>query len=832
MNSDLQQAPYKVINVMNVIKQESALWHTLKRKYFGANDVASLLGHGFNSPDAVVQSKITETPLSIPLEAVARVNRGKRYEEFVRTLCAQRAKTTIEQTGLRHHPQFKWLTASPDGFMADRQCLVELKVRGTLSTKVPDKYWIQMQVQMAVWGVHRCLYCENVVEEYTSKEELDASLQDNPGFGTGVVDGTYCKLVAFREQRVYFSQAFFDRIVPDLTAHWDRIIDARRVQSKREHAVDSVAHLSKRPTLKQNRVIISPQALFNYYRSNELVDWLDLYGPQERRTLPVPPPSRSTKQIWEQTAGFKRTVFDYVKTHFAYLEGFVYDVDTYGALIRELDSDGIVQDRRGYLAVTPESVRNTKEAMARQHPVILHPCFKETVPELGCVQTSCDMLVLNKHLTDIFGSAVDHDELSDLVSVPECYTPVTVRFGTVPLRSDGKWVSGSAGMRPTVLNLVLAQRALSSAQGQSTVNSLGLIVAYKYVWTCRKVRHSEGHAFRRVAHVDTDEPQYQEALEGGVRWLHRVRTDEYAALDPSQLSTLKAHPNLFPNMTVDRPFCWQAYKLELAESIQELTLRMTVSKREKLFQRGIFCLHELNATLPPPPLTTNSAEGFVAPPVAAVEFFLDFENAGGSLADTFASFPEANDAQYAVITGLLTCDGSNEPVYQPYYMGYLDAHEERRVLTRVVREMKERVPSGSIAPVYHWGAHERTQFNRVFGNDRYLEQHGLQLVDLCALLRNAGIRFSVDQRGYGLKHVAKLLHDKGFIRQVWDESGAAVDDGLDSLVLANRLYSNATSKAPVDTEFFDRIERYNRVDCTTMYEILTYLRAQYPTQEG
>jgi len=80
---------------------------------------------------------------------------GTTQEPFARAAYEAFTGTMVEEIGFVQHPKIEWAGASPDGLIDD-DGLVEIKCPNTatmidtlLTGKVPQKYYIQMQMQMA-----------------------------------------------------------------------------------------------------------------------------------------------------------------------------------------------------------------------------------------------------------------------------------------------------------------------------------------------------------------------------------------------------------------------------------------------------------------------------------------------------------------------------------------------------------------------------------------------------------------------------------------------------------------------------------------------------------
>jgi putative phage-type endonuclease len=89
---------------------------------------------------------------------------GTDTEPFARAAYEATHGVMVEEVGFVRHPSIEWAGASPDGLVGD-DGLVEIKCPNTatmietlLSQKVPGKYFIQMQFQLACTGRKWCDY--------------------------------------------------------------------------------------------------------------------------------------------------------------------------------------------------------------------------------------------------------------------------------------------------------------------------------------------------------------------------------------------------------------------------------------------------------------------------------------------------------------------------------------------------------------------------------------------------------------------------------------------------------------------------------------------------
>ena len=104
---------------------------------------------------------------------------GHKYEPISTVFYEKKFNTEIEEFGCIPDPKNKEFGASPDGInikrASDRYGYL-LEIKNPVSRKltgIPKReYWIQMQFQMHVTGLHTCDFLETVFKEYESEEDF------------------------------------------------------------------------------------------------------------------------------------------------------------------------------------------------------------------------------------------------------------------------------------------------------------------------------------------------------------------------------------------------------------------------------------------------------------------------------------------------------------------------------------------------------------------------------------------------------------------------------------------------------------------------------------
>jgi putative phage-type endonuclease len=99
---------------------------------------------------------------------------GQKFEPLSVLIYEHKYKTIVEDFGCIQHPTYKFIGASPDGIIVNKNCdrygrMLEIKnVVSRDINGIPKKeYWVQMQLQMEVCDLDECDFLETKFTEYT-----------------------------------------------------------------------------------------------------------------------------------------------------------------------------------------------------------------------------------------------------------------------------------------------------------------------------------------------------------------------------------------------------------------------------------------------------------------------------------------------------------------------------------------------------------------------------------------------------------------------------------------------------------------------------------------
>ena len=742
------------------MKQHTALWRATKAHYLGANDCASILGHGFYTIDQVIKSKVTRTEPAVTPEQQQRMDYGTKYEGLVRQECANRHGIVIQETGLKFHKQFKFLTASPDGICVINSIptLTEFKVLGELSDgKIPLKYWIQMQIQMAVWGIARCLYCENIVKNEQVTE--------------------------YYEHYVDFDQEWFNEAMVSISKAWD-IIEQQRSASRR------VKRKFKDET--EDLKPIYPQDLVNYIRNDPLLDWLNAYGPEEQKDKNRPKFFSMIKRLNNQ---FSYLIKQDLKKRFVNI-----DIDP----VVTVNNNGYL---RSLIPVTSFNVEQTRNAISGRTPLIFNATFSLNQNQQ---QGVADILVLNRYLNTVFNLDVKNDD------PPDMYSIVQIHYATLDLRVNSNLLTNTAKQRVYKVKLWFLNNLLTEVQGRCSTYSYILGRSYQS-------KGSNGtkitNAFGNVAVILNNE--HQEEHQAAFEWRLSLKRDIPLV-------------NMEFNMKNMNDFPWHSYKVSLGKVTKDITnmYRCGPKIKEKAKEAnvdtwdnsGLRDVQGVNRSVHSF-MEANMAESKPIPRKLALKlpryrFYLDFETCG-SVYDDFSTFPEAaKDTNCIFLIGVIAEDGHTGALeYFSFVADDLSRKAELTILEQMFNELKRWQAEDEEITLLHWGNAEKQLLDQSWIKTNAPAPVPFKLLDLCNVMRKNSVIFP-GQFGYGLKEMGTVMKGLNLIETGWPKEDEDISNGMDAMVEAIKVYKYKDRK---DEVFFEKVKKYNYIDCKVMQEIVGYL---------
>jgi len=815
------------------IKQHSKLWNKYKKRFLGANDCASLLGYGFEEPSDILCQRIDQTNKEI----TDRMEKGIRYESVVRDLCAKRNGITIVDSFMVTHKDYTWLKVSPDGYCPEWNCLIEFKVKHELTEKIPLKYWIQMQLQMEVEDKENCLYCENVIREY---KDIDEYNEENPIPDPDMMSYNISnpwKLVSFREKMVTRNRDWFKNNISIIEKYW-KIIESERLQRKpntranvkrKNEDTNTYKYKTFKAYIEEKESIVMPYMFNNYVLDDPVLDWYNLYGDP---TLQDKEASAIMSLTRERGRCFNELVIKYI----------TYNVDMPSINIDPTPSysdDNIALHDYKY---SYEHIIETAKAINDRIPIIFNAYLKGTYNDT-VLGGKADMLILEDMLPTLLGILDTDNEFIDMLPTKKSRCPyviVSFKYSTINLLANKEGLlnnSKQKAYKGQMWGLNTALGAMMETEAPKVCYVFGRRYDYKH----RNTTFIINEAFNAIGVIDYSgwDLQYVDKCNSALKWLKKVQGKDQDACkwDPLNPECIE----MYPNMKNSRDFPWHGCKVRCAEKIKDITkmYKCGVNIRNYAHDKGITEWSELSyeSIGCKSPIMLKQIMNFIDANIGAgsrdlsninfstknkvpcVEFFVDFESIT-NIYDSFESFPEATNSAMVFLVGMITVDNvTGERKYKAYRAKTMTTKDERYIIDQMLLDMKEAREKydQDYSPMYFWSFAEKYLLTKAITRN-VMDENKLLLIDLCYHFKQAGVALE-GMFGYGLKHVAKILHDAGMIKTIWSES-SNIKDGISAMVEAIKAYNDVIH----DKEIFKNIVEYNYIDCKVIEEIVGFIR--------
>ena len=572
--------------------------------------------------------------------------------------------------------------------------------------------------------------------------------------------------------------------------------------------------------------MVSASSIRNYMLGDTLVDYL------KEMKLVTPETDKFIKHIMDAGTNFEKELLSLLKNkgvQFTQIANHHYDS-------RSVDKN-----------------LETIEAMKRGDNIIYQGVLINTSNNTFGIP---DIIIRADYINKLFGCNIISDEESSLGSptlgTPWHYKIIDIKHSTIHLDCTGVYIINNENIPAYKGQVYIYTEALNRIQGINIMK--GFIWGRKYEYTSDGVKIVNTNLLTKLGTIDYNDrdSDYISKTNQAIEWMRDVRLNSHKwTFDTDNLSTMKSE--LFPNMNYISDSCFQKIKKELAYKIGDITLLWNCGIKERIIahSRGIYSIYDsrlsaemmgmkedsrmaeivnkmldINRTKTNFSPNTFSAEenNWLETDSNVMEFSIDFETCAHSYDSTIKDkiIYEHNPSYIFMIGVHYVIDGTQ--YYESFVMKEKTDASEKEMYDEFYDYIKGKMflYKKNIAKFYHWYPAETKCYNEFKNKHKSHDFNDENFIfyDLSRVFTKQPIIIN-GVYNYKLKTVARALHKMGYIKESWDDMNQC-GDGLTAMFLASQYYDMPVEKR--DDKIMNDIIEYNKVDCSSVSELLEFLR--------
>ena len=590
---------------------------------------------------------------------------------------------------------------------------------------------------------------------------------------------------------------------------------------------------------------ISGTSVANYLNGEPLIDWLDLYykkyGYNEKRiTRSILTninnnfvKNNNTNTLMSNGLKFESKVYEYLQ-------------NTYSNIFINVIPNNKINLERNFVKLN----NITNDLIKKGVPIIAQAVLMNKKCRMRGI---ADLLIRSDHLNKLFKRPILKQNEIKYRNKPY-YVVIDIKWTSMTLCVDGETIRNEGRFKAYKGQLLIYNYLLGKTQNFTPPFSFIMAKNWKID---SKSDPKEGYScFDLLGKVNykTRDNDYIKKTNDAINWVHTVR-NEGLNLNPIN-PTIK---EMCVNMSNQNDNHWGQIKKEIVKKTKDVTAvwNITNNHRDKVFDKikrwdqdnctseslglndgkrsqvidKILNINKQNQIkISPNKLENIKDNRFNWHKKFPTDFYIDFETITTTLGeqndiDIFNSKNELNQIIFMIGVGYEQ-EGIFE--YEVFKMDYFSLNEEKRILEefkifidKKSRELDKKEKYNT--RIFHWSNAEQSNLEKAFERHPSLlklwENH-IEWVDMCDIFTSEPIVVK-NALCFKLKEIGNALYSNGLIDTYWDSS--ELSDGLSAMTFGIKFYQKE-NKTEEDYNNFNKIIKYNLIDCKVVWDIVKMLR--------
>lgn len=621
----------------------------------------------------------------------------------------------------------------------------------------------------------------------------------------------------------------------NITERTERLLNRNKVkQTIAKQTIDkqTIAKQTSTPSIYWKKMV-SPSSTRNYMLGDTLVDYL-----------------KEMKLVTHESDAFIQHIMDA-------------GTDFEDELIALLESKGVQNTKianHHYESKSWDKYLETIEVMKRGDNIIYQGVL---INMDNGTYGMPDIIIRSDYINKLFGYNVISDEEASLGS-PTLgthwhYKIIDVKHSTIHLDCTGVYITNNENIPAYKGQVYIYTEALNRIQGINIMK--GFIWGRKYEYISNGMKNVITNFLTKLGTIDYNDrdSEYVEKTKQAIEWVRDLRFNSHKwKLDTDNLANMRKE--LFPNMNFISDSCYMKFKKELAHKIGDITLLWNCGMKERMIahSKGIYSIYDprLSAEMMGMKESRTSevinmmldinkngkaATNFIPNTFSAeennwletdsntMEFSIDFEMCAHTYDSTIkdGNINEYNPSYIFMIGVHYVIDGTE--YYESFVMKEKSDASEKEMYDRFYDYIKSKMflHNKDVAKFYHWYPAETKCYNEFKNKHKSHDfcDENFKFYDLSRVFTKQPIVIN-GVYNYKLKTVVRALHAMGYIKTSWDDMNQC-GDGLTAMFLASQYYDMPESER--DGKVMNDIIEYNKVDCSSVSELLEFLRRNSKT---
>jgi len=621
-------------------------------------------------------------------------------------------------------------------------------------------------------------------------------------------------------------------------------------KKRKLESIENIVSANKKKKVEDDSIdwkqYISASSTRNYFLNDPLIDWLKEYNITSITDVPVSKKGNSTGTVkYELEDPFTKFIMN---------QGNEFESKII-SIIKKLHP--VVKVAESYQSKDKQLFNKTLEYMKEGKPIIYQAILHN---HKNKTYGAPDLLVRSDYLNKFVGYDLYKDKsTSPKLNVNWHYVVIDIKHSMITLNSDGVHIRNQDSIPAYKGQLLVYTQALNEIQGTQITKAFILGKKYQYEQAGKKYEIND--LLNKLGTIDYNDFDkiYVSKLDEALNWIKRVREEG----NNWKLLPIPSKDELFPNMKNDRDGALGKVKRQLAEEIHEITsvTYCGVDKRKHAFNQGIYGWNDekctsknlgfnetkISKSIDAILNINRQDEVFVKPKkieysglkwrnreTNEMEFFLDYETMNSNFGKIVIDKTiEYENFELIFMIGVGFTNKKNEWEYKSFIAEEKTKSSEKIMLDSFwsyINNIKKEYEKDN-AIFIHWSQAEQIAYNKT--KLRHLGLPEKNFIDLYQVFKNEPIVVK-GALNYSLKSITKAMYKNNLITTIWDSLSPCAN-GLNAMLLAYQCYEkkrkdsigeeddNSITKGDTMKE----IEKYNEIDCKSMWDILKYLRVNH-----